>query len=83
MLLAYIYYGLHYTCGPKKQICAMYDYGQSRLKSENTGKIVTEENIETQARFLYEQYKLKASLFKYNTVLVPIGDDFRFDKDTK
>ena len=83
-IMPYIFYGLHYTCGPKKQICAMYDYGQSRLKNENfTGKIVTDENVETQARFLYEQYKLKASLFKYNTVLVPIGDDFRFDKDTE
>ena len=84
-IMPYIFYGLHYTCGPKKQICAMYDYGQSRLKNEKnfTGKIVTEENIEMQARFLYEQYKLKASLFKYNTVLVPIGDDFRFDKDTE
>ena len=80
-IMPYMFYGLHYTCGPSKQVCAMYDYGQSRVKNENfTGKIVTDENIQTQARFLYEQYKLKASLFKYKTILVPIGDDFRYDK---
>ena len=80
-VMPYIFYGLHYTCGPQRQICAMYDYGQSRVKNENfTGKIITEENLAVQARFLYEQYRLKASLFKYNTILVPIGDDFRYDK---
>ena len=83
-IMPYIFYGLHYTCGPKKQVCAMYDYGQSRVKNENfTGKIVTDENLSTQAQFLFEQYKLKSSLFKYKTILVPIGDDFRYDKATE
>ncbi|XP_052768637.1 alpha-mannosidase 2x-like [Mya arenaria] len=79
-IMPYIYYGAQHSCGPNRQICAMYDYGIPKsIFEQTTGRKVTEQNIETQARYLYEQYRLKAGLFKYDTVLVPLGDDFRFD----
>ncbi|XP_045167859.2 alpha-mannosidase 2-like [Mercenaria mercenaria] len=79
-IMPYVYYGMQYTCGPDKQICAMYDYGKPKsLKEQPTGREITKQNIATQAKYLYEQYKMKAGLYKYNTVLVPVGDDFRFD----
>ncbi|CAC5377162.1 MAN2 [Mytilus coruscus] len=31
------------------------------------------------ANFLYQQFRKKSSLYAYNTILVPIGDDFRYD----
>lgn len=79
-IMPYIYYGMQYTCGPNTKICAMYDYGKPKsLKEQPTGREITKENIARQARYLYDQYKMKAGLYRYNTVLVPVGDDFRFD----
>lgn len=79
-IMPYVYYGMQYSCGPDKKICAMYDYGKPKsLKEQPTGREITQDNIAVQARYLYEQYKMKAGLYRYNTVLVPVGDDFRFD----
>lgn len=79
-IMPYVYYGMQYTCGPDKKICAMYDYGKPKsLKEQPTGREITRKNIGIQAKYLYEQYKLKAGLYKYSTVLIPVGDDFRFD----
>lgn len=79
-VMPYVYYGMQYTCGPDRKICAMYDYGRPKsIQDEPTGREVTEKNIAVQAKYLYEQYRMKAGLYKYNTILVPVGDDFRFD----
>ena len=79
-VMPYVFYGQQYTCGPDKYVCAMYDYGKSRTVSEKpTGLLVNDQNVDRLSSDLYRQYRLKAGLYKYKTVLVPIGDDFRFD----
>ena len=76
----YILYSLHHTCGPEIFTCAMFDFlfieGQTyRGQKPN----VDESNVAKLSEALYEQYRLKSGLFKYNTILVPLGDDFRYD----
>lgn len=83
-VMPYVYYGMQYTCGPDRKICAMYDYGKPKsIKEQSTGREINDKNIAQQAKYLYEQYRFKASLYRYNTIIVPVGDDFRFDTSSE
>ena len=76
----YILYSLHHTCGPEIFTCAIFDFqsidGQTFHGHKQT---VEDSNVARLSETLYEQYRLKSGLFKYNTILVPLGDDFRYD----
>ncbi|XP_045185016.2 alpha-mannosidase 2-like [Mercenaria mercenaria] len=79
-VMPYMLYSLHHTCGPDKFICAMFDF--RKIPGEPEFSIIqpiTKENIVNKAKELYEQYRLKSSLFTHGTIFVPLGDDFRYD----
>ncbi|KAL4238395.1 hypothetical protein ACF0H5_003104 [Mactra antiquata] len=79
-VMPYMLYTLHQTCGPDKYVCSMFDF--RKIPGEAMFHVVqeiTEENIANRAKELYEQYRLKASLFQHDTIFIPLGDDFRFD----
>lgn len=76
----YILYSLHHTCGPDIFTCAMFDF--QRIQGQPVMRhiqFVDNSNIARLSQALYEQYRLKGGLFKYKTILVPLGDDFRYD----
>ena len=76
----YMLYSLHHTCGPEVFTCAMFDFlSLANQPFQRHVKPIDDNNILRMSQALYEQYRLKGGLFKYNTILVPLGDDFRYD----
>ncbi|ESO90120.1 hypothetical protein LOTGIDRAFT_164424 [Lottia gigantea] len=81
-VMPYMLYNIKFTCGPNRFICLMFDFRKIENEvSESRSYTINANNIHQQAKYLYEQYRRKSYLYKYNTILVPLGDDFRFDRE--
>ncbi|XGW14576.1 hypothetical protein V3C99_000685 [Haemonchus contortus] len=79
-------YDVPHTCGPDPKICCQFDF--RRLSTYNcpwgiAPKKVTPDNVEERAFLIYDQYRKKSQLYKTNVLLVPLGDDFRYEEDSE
>lgn len=73
-------YSFKYACGPDTVACLKFDFRRiDREYSESTSDKITDENVEHRAGYLLSQYGRFASLFPHNVMLVPLGDDFRYN----
>uniref|UniRef100_A0A915MLD7 Alpha-mannosidase n=1 Tax=Meloidogyne javanica TaxID=6303 RepID=A0A915MLD7_MELJA len=76
-------YDAPHSCGPDPKICCQFDF--RRLRGLLTcpwgvgASPITRSNVEELAQLLADQYRKKAQLYGFNTILVPLGDDFRYD----
>ncbi|XP_035708194.1 alpha-mannosidase 2x [Folsomia candida] len=72
------------SCGPDTEICVKYYF--RTIRGEYTdyclnSKPITDENIASSATELVGQFQRSASISGSNVVLVPLGDDFVFDRE--
>ncbi|XP_023937479.2 alpha-mannosidase 2 isoform X2 [Bicyclus anynana] len=75
-------YSIKSTCGPHPAVCVGFDFRKIPGEyTEYTAKYeeITERNLPGKARALVEQYRRIGSLTPHNVVLVPLGDDFRYE----
>uniref|UniRef100_A0A0N5C217 Alpha-mannosidase n=1 Tax=Strongyloides papillosus TaxID=174720 RepID=A0A0N5C217_STREA len=75
-------YDVPHTCGPDPAVCCQFDFLRI-LKYGCDWKInpvrIISKNIQERARLLVDQYRKKSQLFKHNVLLIPLGDDFRYE----
>uniref|UniRef100_A0A0R3RZZ4 Alpha-mannosidase n=1 Tax=Elaeophora elaphi TaxID=1147741 RepID=A0A0R3RZZ4_9BILA len=85
-VMPFFSYDIPHTCGPDPKICCQFDFRRvAGSDMDCPWKVpavdITTNNIRERAALLYDQYRKKAQLFKTNVLLVPLGDDFRYDTE--
>ncbi|XP_022739187.1 alpha-mannosidase 2-like [Durio zibethinus] len=85
-MMPFYSYDIPHTCGPEPAICCQFDFARTRghgffYELCPWGKHPVEtnqENVQERALKLLDQYRKKSTLYRTNTLLVPLGDDFRY-----
>ncbi len=79
-VMPFFSYDIPHTCGPDPSVCCQFDFkrGRGQCPWRKDPIPVTAGNVAERATLLWDQYKKKAALYRSNTVLVPLGDDFRY-----
>ncbi|KAL5974268.1 Alpha-mannosidase 2x [Asimina triloba] len=83
-MMPFYSYDVPHTCGPEPAICCEFDF--ARMHSFVYGSCpwgqhpieTTPSNVQERALKLLDQYRKKSTLYRTNTLLVPLGDDFRY-----
>nr|XP_033776393.1 alpha-mannosidase 2x isoform X1 [Geotrypetes seraphini]XP_033776394.1 alpha-mannosidase 2x isoform X1 [Geotrypetes seraphini] len=84
-MMPFYSYDVPHTCGPDPKICCQFDFrrlpgGRINCPWKVPPKAITDANIAERANLLLDQYRKKSKLYRSNVLLVPLGDDFRYDK---
>uniref|UniRef100_A0A8C0GQS5 mannosyl-oligosaccharide 1,3-1,6-alpha-mannosidase n=1 Tax=Chelonoidis abingdonii TaxID=106734 RepID=A0A8C0GQS5_CHEAB len=84
-MMPFYSYDVPHTCGPDPKICCQFDFkrlpgGRINCPWKVPPRAITEANVAERAHLLLDQYRKKSKLFRSKVLLVPLGDDFRYDK---
>ncbi|CAG0889991.1 unnamed protein product [Cyprideis torosa] len=83
-LMPFYSYDVPHTCGPDPAICCQFDFARMRGISSlscpwhRPPQQINARNIGERATLLLDQYRKKATLYGNNVLLIPLGDDFRY-----
>lgn len=83
-MMPFYSYDAPHSCGPDPSICCQFDFRRLPFSSVDCPwgvrpTVINDENVEQKARQLVDQYKKKATLYQSDVLLVPLGDDFRYN----
>ncbi|KAG1662157.1 Alpha-mannosidase 2 [Nymphon striatum] len=84
-MMPFYSYDIPHTCGPDPKVCCQFDFkrlpgGKVSCPWRIAPVAITDRNVHAKSELLLDQYRKKSQIFKTNTVLIQLGDDFRFDK---
>ncbi|KAI4347652.1 hypothetical protein L6164_008444 [Bauhinia variegata] len=83
-MMPFYSYDIPHTCGPEPAICCQFDFARRRdflyelCPWGQNPEDINQENVQERALKLLDQYRKKSTLYRTNTLLVPLGDDFRY-----
>lgn len=86
-MMPFYSYDIPHTCGPDPSVCCQFDFGRYPLGHSDSCPwgfspvMITPENVEERSHLILDQWRKKATLYRTNTVLIPLGDDFRYAYD--
>ncbi|KAI3748059.1 hypothetical protein L6452_10891 [Arctium lappa] len=83
-MMPFYSYDIPHTCGPEPAVCCQFDFARmhgfmyERCPWGKHPEETNQENVKERAVKLLDQYKKKSTLYRTNTLLIPLGDDFRY-----
>ncbi|XP_058811986.1 alpha-mannosidase 2 [Topomyia yanbarensis] len=82
-MMPFYSYDIPHTCGPDPKICCQFDF--KRMPQFGLScpwrvppQPITDENVAKKAELIVDQWRKKSVLYKTRSVLIPLGDDFRY-----
>lgn len=82
-MMPFYSYDVPHTCGPDPKICCQFDF--KRLPGYGLScpwKVppvpINDDNVAKRADMIVDQWRKKSVLYKTRSVLIPLGDDFRY-----
>ncbi|CAH1251351.1 MAN2A1 [Branchiostoma lanceolatum] len=84
-MMPFYSYDVPHTCGPDPKVCCQFDFkrlpgGRVNCPWKVPPVPISDNNVAERAKLLLDQYRKKSKLYRSNIVLIPLGDDFRYDK---
>lgn len=83
-MMPFYSYDVPHTCGPDPSVCCQFDF--KRLPHFRLTcpwgvqpQVITDNNVAHRAEMILDQWRKKAALYGSRVLLVPLGDDFRFE----